>query len=608
MENRYETSTARGRFSFTLTSMVNFGLRWLTVTVLVTGFGLACSAGGDGSKAHGVGGSGSSSGATGPGSGGSLVFAGTGPMGLAGIDTGGTDGGGDDDNPTTCEQAAAKRTYIGCDFWPTVTYNPVYSEFDFAVVIANTGAKNAEISVTGPGSFTATDTIPSGGLKAITLPWVAGLKGAEFSRTNTQDGRAKDSVRVDGGAYHVTSTMPVTAWQFNPLQYKKPLSGFAKGCGTSFSTTDCFSASNDASLLVPSTAMTGNYRVFGRSGIFGGAAGMAFTSASSGVAITATKASTHVTLGFPAGCGAGTFSPPVGGCVAPGMGVTAANGGTTAEYDLNAGDVLELVGVFAAGDSLQHADLSGTVINATQPVQVVAFNPISNIPDSATNADHVEETVLPAEVIGTKYIVAPPTSPSGGVKGGHIVRIYGNVDGTTLTYAPAAPTGAPTTIAAGAFVEFGPVSEPFTVEGNEPFVVASFMPGGSLQAPTGDHCPDFPCRGDPSMSMMVTPQQFRKTYTFLAPVDYETNFADILLPSGANVMLDGAALTGAPQAIGATGWSIVREPLAAASGGVHTLTADQNVGLQVMGFGHATSYYYPGGLNLKLISKPPVVK
>jgi hypothetical protein len=326
------------------------------------------------------------------------------------------------------------------------------------------------------------------------------------------------------------------------------------------------------------------------------------------VAITATQADTLVKLELPAGCGAGTFSGPAGGCVAAGTGVTAADGGTTAEYNLNAGDVLQLVGVFAAGDSLIHADLSGTIINANQPVQVIAFNPISNIPDSATNADHVEETVLPAEVIGTSYLVAPPTSPSGTVKGGHLVRIYGNFDGTTLSYAPAAPAGAPTSIAAGEVVDLGPLTDAFRVDGSQPFVVASFMVGGSLQAPAGDACPDFPCRGDPSMSMMVTPEQFRTSYTFLAPVDYETNFADILVPDGANVMLDGAALTSAPQAIGATGWSIVREPLAAGSGGVHKLSSDQNVGLQVMGFGHATSYYYPGGLNLELISDPPVVK
>src|SRR4029077_6269109 len=142
----------------------------------------------------------------------------------------------------------------------------------------------------------------------------------------------------------------------------------------------------------------------------------------------------------------------------------------------------------------------------------------------ATNADHVEETVLPAEVIGTKYVVVPPTTPSGMVKGGHMVRIYGNFDCRTLTSAPAAPAGAPTTIAAGAFVELGPLTDAFSVEGSQPFVVASFMAGGYLQAPPGDKCPDFPCRGDPSMSMMVTPQQFRTSYTFLAPVDYETNF------------------------------------------------------------------------------------
>jgi hypothetical protein len=40
---------------------------------------------------------------------------------------------------------------------------------------------------------------------------------------------------------------------------------------------------------------------------------------------------------------------------------------------------------------------------------------------------------------------------------------------------------------------------------------------------------------------------------------------------------------------------------------VHKLSADQSVGLQVMGFGHATSYYYPDGLNLELISDLPVV-
>ncbi|HEX2871127.1 MAG TPA: IgGFc-binding protein [Polyangiaceae bacterium] len=585
--------------------MVELRLRWWAPLALAFGSTLACSAGGGGKSDSPGGGATSSTGST-TSMGGALNLSGTGPS-IGGLGPIGGDGPIEGDVPATCTQAAAKRTYIGCDFWPTITFNPVYTEFDFAVVIANSGAETAMIEVTGPAGFAASESIPAGELKAITLPWVPGLKGPEFSRVNTSEGRVKESARVDGGAYHVVSSIPVTAWQFNPLQYSKPKAAFS-ACATTFNTESCFSASNDASLLVPSTAMTGNYTVFGRSGIFGGAAGMAFTSASSGVAITATQPNTQVKLQFPADCGAGSFSGTPGGCVAMGTGVMAANGGTQAEYTLNAGDVLELVGVFAAGDSLTHADLSGTVINATQPVQVVAFNPIANIPDTATNADHVEETVLPAEVIGDKYVVAPPTSPNGAVKGGHVVRIYGNFDATTLTYAPAAPAGAPTTIGAGKYVEFGPVTEPFTVEGSEPFVVASFMVGGSLQAPPGDKCPDFPCRGDPSMSMEVTPRQFRSSYTFLAPADYETNFADILVPADTTVTLDDAPLTGAPQAIGATGWSVIREPLKPTGGGVHKLSANKGVGLQVMGFGHASSYYYPGGLNLELISKPPVVK
>ena len=519
----------------------------------------------------------------------------------------GTDGGtGTPDNPATCDDAKANRTYVGCEFWPTITYNPVYTDFDFAVVLANGGDADAQINVTGPSGFTKTATVPAGGLTPIILPWVAELKGPEFSRTNTSGGRANASVRVNGGAYRVTSSVPVTAWQFNTLEYEKM--GISS-CGTSFGTANCFSTSNDASLLLPSTAMTGNYRVITRSAEFGGAAGPSFTSDAGGFAVTATQDNTQVALQFPKGCGSGTFNPPtLGGCIAAGTGVTAAMGGTTVMYTMNTGDVLQFLGELATGDSLEHADPSGTLINASAPVQVISLNPITNIPDNAVNADHIEEIVLPAEVIGNEYIVAPPTSPGGTVKGGHMVRIYGNVDGTTFTYPAGQPAGAPTTIDAGAFVELGPLTDPFVIDGSQPFVVGSFMVGGSLQAPAGDACPDFPCRGDPAMTIMVTPQQFRQSYTFLAPADFEKNFADVLVPTGATATLDGAAL-GAPEAIGTSGWGIVRAPLDAAGGGVHKLstTDAKGLGLQVMGFGHATSYEYPGGLNLKLISKPPVI-
>src|SRR6185295_3692239 len=119
------------------------------------------------------------------------------------------------------------------------------------------------------------------------------------------------------------------------------------------------------------------------------------------------------------------------------------------------------------------------------------------------------------------------------------------------------PDGAPTMINAGEMVQLphriSPsdlcssvadhcmTSVPFIVEGDKPFAVLSFMVGATLQIP-GSGASDGP-PSDPSMSMMVTPEQFRQNYTFLAPADYETNFVDVLLPEGAAVTLDGKALT-----------------------------------------------------------------
>jgi hypothetical protein len=112
------------------------------------------------------------------------------------------------------------------------------------------------------------------------------------------------------------------------------------------------------------------------------------------------------------------------------------------------------------------------------------------------------------------------------------------------------------------------------------------------------------------MSMMVTPEQFRKDYTFLAPTDYLENFADVIVPQGAAVTLDNAPLSPMPQRIGMSDWGFVRAKLGMGNGGVHSIstTDSRGLGLQVLGFGFATSYYYPGGLNLKLISSPPIIR
>ncbi len=571
--------------------------------LLVLGF-LACSPTGSGSAGDGDSGDGDAG--DGDISVGDGDSSGDGDINVGDGDTGG-DGDGVDD-PTTCAEAANAASYIGCDFWPTITANPVFDEFSYAVVVANAQEVEAVIEITGPNGFATSVTVPAGELGTIELPWVTELKGPTYNAPNGDFGRLTTSLSMVAGAYHMTSSVPVTTWQFSPLKYAQE----GAACGALGDT--CRSASNDASLLIPSTAMTGNYRVVGYSGARGTEQ---WGSAPMGFAMTATADGTSVQVQLPPDCDHGGVVPA---CVVAGGVVPSGNNDDVLTFQMNQGDVIQILGSYPMWQQEPHADLSGTLINATKPIQVISFIPIANIPEETTNADHVEETVLPAEVIGNKYIVVPPTYYQGGVHG-HIVRIYGNVNNTNLTYPEGKPAGAPDTIHAGEVVEIPTrmsasnlctvasciMNQAFVVEGDQPFAVASFMPGGKLQVPNYPSAYDIP--GDPAMSMMVTPEQFRQSYTFLAPADFMENYADILVPDGAEVILNGAPLTAPLEAIGASGWSVARVLLSSATGGIHTLSTTHaaGLGLQVMGYGNATSFYYPGGLNLKRISEPPVV-
>jgi hypothetical protein len=114
-------------------------------------------------------------------------------------------------------------------------------------------------------------------------------------------------------------------------------------------------------------------------------------------------------------------------------------------------------------------------------------------------------------------------------------------------------------------------------------------------------------RGDPSLSLPTAVEQYRTKYVFLAPDDYSESYVDMVAPIGAQVMLDGAAVTQAPVAVGGgSTFGVTRIPLSSGMAGAHVLTADQPVGIQVMGYGLQTSYQYPGGMDLKMIAPPPL--
>jgi hypothetical protein len=557
-----------------------------------------------GDDGGGSGGSGGSSGGSGGSSG-----------GLLGDGSSGDDGGMTGD-PTTCAEAETSHSYIGCDYWPTVTANNVWSIFDFAAVVANAGSQTASITVTGPGNTNPPPiSVPPGTLAKVYLPWVSVIKGSDTD--NCGEATAfTSSVLARAAAYHLVSSVPVTVYQFSALEY----AGQGGPPGKDWSTcpgdtacsnpqspaygqkVGCYSFSNDASLLLPSTAMTGNYRVTGHGG---------WTAAQIGATATITATADNTTV---------NFKVSSTGQIAAGGGIPLTNAGGTLTLTMNAGDVAELV----SGPS-DASDLSGSLIQANQPVQVITGLPCLNVPDNAPACDHIEESNLPAETLGTDYVVAQPEGPLGNAVG-HVVRIYGNFDGTNLTYSPAAPPNCPTTINAGQVVDCGSplgnvcenpqngqptapcgagniVTTDFEIKGDHSFAVGSFSQGASLVDPSTQP-PNQ--QGDPDQTMVVATAQFRTKYVFLAPTDYENNYVVIIAPAATTVSLDGSNVTTSPTPVGSSGFGVMRVKLTTGNAGAHVLTASNPVGIQVMGYGSYTDYTYPGGLDLKYIAPAPV--
>ncbi len=525
-----------------------------------------------------------------------------GETGLAGTDGGGGDGAGGEGfvgDPTTCAEAMTAKTYMGCEFWPTISANPVRSVFDFVVVVANAGDQMADVTVARGSQTINQIQVPPNELRKITLPWIPELKGPEADECG-RSGALTSSVVAGGSAYHLQSNVPVTAYQFNALQYKGNgcadvsccvcadqnfmFAGYCDSFGqcplgelVASTSMECFSYSNDASLLLPAATLTGNYRVLASPGN-GTTTYIVITATEDGTDVTVAASSTARTLG--------------------GGGVAALNPGGQTTFSLQRGDVAQIV-------ASTGADLSGSLVQATKPVQVLSGVPCANFPADKSACDHIEETIFPAETLGTHYVIARPSAPTGG-PAPHFVRLYGNFDDTRLEYTGAPPAGAPQVLSAGQVVDLGMVTSDFEVRSiNDPalaFGVGMFMVGASELDPTGESNV-----GDPSLTFASSVEQHRKKYVFLAPDDYAVNYVDVTMPPGTALTLDNASPQVTPATVG-SGYVVARIQLGAGNGGAHVLTADKPVGIQVMGYGDNTSYHYPGGLDLARITEPPVIK
>jgi hypothetical protein len=510
--------------------------------------------------------------------------------------------------PLTCDDAVKSRSYIGCEYWPTVTLNTeLYNSFQFAVVAANPTGSPAQVTAERGSTMLAQVTVGPGKLEIIQLPWVQELKQAFGT-----DGSKVTSALVPGGAFHVTSSVPITIKQFNPLEFE--LTPPPKDCPGVSDTGHCYSYTNDASLLLPTTALRGEYYVMSypthhysvRPGPANSQINPLFNINTPGfVTVTATEDDTTVTVDSTANVRAGT-------------GVAALSAGSSASYQLSRGDVLELATAAlpdgdtplppkackgvpngAMTDTFCPApstyDLTGSHVTSNKPISVIGGHDCTMIPYDTFACDHLEQSLLPVDTLGQDIVITAPQGAAGNGPDPMFVRVLSAVDGNKITFDPPA-VAAPVTLDAGKWIEVGPVSQDFRVVSDNKILVAQFMVGanyGTTPAPGGD----------PSESIGIPAEQYRQAYTFYAPSTYTSNYVNIVAPTGATITLDGSPIDSKEFApLGASGITVARHAL---GGGAHSMKSDRKFGIVVYGYGRYTSYMYPGGLNLETIKVVP---
>jgi hypothetical protein len=473
--------------------------------------------------------------------------------------TGAGEGGGPIE---TCDDAAMSESNQGCEFWAVdlpnawagINGSPAPQDQQFAVVVANVASDNvANVQVFLGDSDQVVDSamVATGEIHEFKL-----AAQNQAPRANT----------YDGVAYRIASDVPITAYQFQPLD----------------NTVQVFS--NDASLLFPTHVLGTDY------------------TAITGDAILL---STDVE---PEGDNSGAY-----------VSVVATEDGTTVDLyatwglyaGMDKGIVLDRGEVFTAvslgpktypgitGDG----NLSGSRIAADKPVAVFSGNVATIEPNPGQCcADHLEHQMLPLVAWGHEYVAAPPPGPNGAaVDNAAGYRITGAFDGTPLMYSPSTPPGAPTSIDAYETVRFQ-TNQAFSVTSGDPekpFALTQFLLSNQAISAFGQP-------GDPSMIALPAAAQFETNYIFVVPAGYTVNYVTAIRQAGTDVTLDGVSVSaGLWKPLGSLDGVAYEYIHMEVQTGSHAIGSDEPAGIVSVGYSVDVSYGYPGGSGVHTISEPP---
>ncbi len=505
---------------------------------------------------------------------------------------------------TSCAEAEAAKSTMGCEFYALAPDAITLSRGGcYAVVLVNTANAPATIEVARggaplPPALASYAMIPRGTGTALRYEPLAGPLGpgqvallflnksgglstacpAGITPATTDPASVVGTGR--GQAFKVRTSSPVVAYDVFPY-----------GGGSS--------AVTSATLLLPTSTWETNYvamNAYRKSRVV--AEDQPY------LAIVAKEDGTTVTVN------------PVAN-IAGSSTVASGAAGKPVRYGLGRGEVLQLG---------QDAELTGSAIEADKPIGVWGGSTCASIDaDQGSACDAAHQQIPPVRAMGAEYTAVRYRNRFDGKEESPPWRIVGAVEGTTLRYEPAAPSGAPSTIGFGQVAEFRSPG-PFVVKSQDaqhPFYMSAHMTGWGEVSTGTDH------RGDPEFVNVLPAAQFLKSYVFFTDPTYpETNLVLVRARTeGAfkDVRLDCAGVIGGFQALGSGGqYEYARvdlsrgnfEPQGACDNGRHEIESEGLFGLTVWGWGsaasggsfgapgfsQAVSYAYPAGGSLKPIN------
>lgn len=525
-----------------------------------------------------------------------------------------------------CDSASVLGTNIGCEYFAVDLDNAQLGAGEsaasqqFAVVLSNPHRSLSarvviEVNQAPPGmppriTRVASAVIPPQDLEVFPLPAreVDGSPPGEFN-TGTH-------TALTSNAYRITSTIPVIAYQFNPLE-------------------NALVFSNDASLLIPTNSLGRDYAVLSWPQTLASNPPETVLNPTQPVdlraylTIVGIRENTRVTV-IP------TADVVAGGPVA--MGLTA---GTPIEVTLGPFDVLNLE------TGTHGADFTGSTVLSDNAVAVFSGVECADVPawndlnDRRCCCDHLEAQIVPRNTLGRRYVAVHFVNRTRVLRaaGAAVASVANEPEFTRVLATAPGETIINTTLPAMESMPNGPrltftlqqgqsrfirSTSHFELQASAPVYLASFM---ASQLNTGIPL-NYP-GGDPSFVPMTPIEQWRDNYVFLTPDKYAFDFVSIVAPRDATVTLDDSPVPNADCVTEPSDGCVSTRDFTCPPSqfvvytcqlsfpivdndrpypqnvrpgrqrdGVHTVRASAPVGVWVSGFDLRVSYGYPAGTRL----------